>query len=188
LRSSETYSVFTRVFPPGFHGNFFEKDCFTEAPFLLYPDLYCCKTRKEFLFCTPPLSMKKPLFISFMTVLVLSATLSLSGTSTIHASRKTIATCYGYSPCKACSNCSQCKHCTNGGRCGVCTRPVLRKSSTPKAPLQQVLNAVLQREKASAAPAKLPVMVTAGSMSDIFKYLSQFLNLHHYEKLLSLQK
>ncbi|WP_410478276.1 DUF5763 domain-containing protein [Pedobacter frigiditerrae] len=34
-----------------------------------------------------------------------------------------MATCYGNSPCKACSNCSGCKYCNNGGSCGICAKP-----------------------------------------------------------------
>ncbi|MBX9704050.1 MAG: hypothetical protein K2X39_07835, partial [Silvanigrellaceae bacterium] len=34
-----------------------------------------------------------------------------------------VATCYGNTPCKACSNCSGCKYCNNGGRCGICAKP-----------------------------------------------------------------
>ena len=43
-----------------------------------------------------------------------------------------IATCYGYTPCKACSDCSLCRHCNNGGTCGKCKdgKPAA-KSKTP---------------------------------------------------------
>jgi hypothetical protein len=44
-----------------------------------------------------------------------------------------VATCYGNTPCNACSNCSKCKYCSNGGTCGQCAKKEQTyKSKTPE--------------------------------------------------------
>ena len=48
--------------------------------------------------------------------------------------KRTYATCYGNTPCKACTSCNYCKHCTAGGTCGICTDLKKSKPKSYKAP------------------------------------------------------
>ncbi|WP_394346184.1 DUF5763 domain-containing protein [Pedobacter duraquae] len=63
---------------------------------------------------------QNPLSVKILLLLILSLTLvHKSPTKVEH--KVVVATCYGDSPCKACSNCSSCKYCNAGGSCGICS-------------------------------------------------------------------
>ncbi|MCR6720053.1 MAG: hypothetical protein NVV59_07065 [Chitinophagaceae bacterium] len=67
--------------------------------------------------------------------LLVCALVVITYTSSAHNNRRTDlepATCYGYSPCNACTNCSACKHCNAGGSCGICKK----SNDAPRVPSQ----------------------------------------------------
>jgi hypothetical protein len=108
--------------------------------------------------------MKSVLLVLFSSFLLLGNSSFNSNTAPVEILPcKPEATCYGNSPCHACTNCNYCKYCNSGGTCGVC-------ASSKKKTYTRIVSSPYANSQCRAITKKAPVakdqqdpMATAGN-------------------------